>query len=160
MATVKVGFEEVNQVDYPVHEAIDIITRIVKGTYLSQTSGIPKIYIYMAKKPTNLHRGTPYRMSQNYIDRMNQAIIRIADGLIMEQVQPEMAAIQLSDLNAWLKLAPFFTTYTDKGVGWMKAHIDKRNQRYYNQFDADTLRQINNGLQDLARQIAAIHVVA
>lgn len=159
MATVHVGYEYIEQKDYPVHEALSLLTHIVKGTYVSQISGIPALYLSMAKKPGNLHRGTPYRMSQNYIDKLNDAIVRIADDVMMERVVQGQVAMQLTDLKSWFKLTPFFLQYTDKGEGWLKAHLEKGNARYYNQFDPQIISKINLGLKKLARTIAQIHVV-
>lgn len=144
--------EVYQQYEYPMHsDELKVIMRIVKGTKLSEASGIAPNYISLAMN------GRDWRNKKHQLNevKLNDGLTKIAEELLSTQLTADSAASTLRSFG--LKITTFAESYLS-GIAvspsdWIKRHTEPRNAQY-NRFTPEELTRLQHAIHEFGDFIA------
>lgn len=158
---------------YPASAGMRMVLDMIKAKHLADlvdsNQNYAKVWISLGANH-GIYNGKPYYYPEQKVLDLQRVITQTAEGLMntfltdSEQTMDEFPYCYGEDfvskfkvLGKVIKLPYLFYNVLGKTEGWMKLRLSSKWEvKYYNKFTEDELKQINDGIHEIAHMLMDI----
>ena len=135
-----------------------MIQEMLNIRYLSDMCGVEYQRLSNGMSRTIRH-GNSVKLRQEEVDRMNEALLQIAEYINKVEITTEDTRAQMKVLSKQIKMPYLMMKVMGKSEAWMKRRMSQKpSVKEYKEFNEQDVNEINLALQQVSTKLASFCV--